>query len=115
MTNVFFASILGHLAADFILQGDALATKKRGLNKYMLTHVSIAAFMFLLPVWLLTGSLKILSVLVLFIVHLLIDVAKKELDLRFVKGNQGLFYKLLGLDQMLHIASLYFLIEIGMV
>jgi len=111
MLTIFYATIIGHLIADFVLQGSEIATQKRMFNKYMLVHVVSAALLFLLPVFLVTGNFEFKAMTLIFILHLIIDVIKKEIDPIITKGKQNRFFILLGVDQMLHITSLFWVLR----
>ena len=109
MLTTFYLLVVAHFIADFILQGHFLSVKKRGLNKYMLAHTAIMALAFFLPLINYPSGKVVLGTAIILVVHALIDAVRGE-STRIFKVVPGtyLYAFSLGLDQIAHITTLYF-------
>lgn len=116
MTNlltVFLVLILSHLIADFGLQFGSVGTKKRALNKEMLAHIGLIGIFTFFPLLLMNFPLmtSLRSSLIVVLAHLVIDIIKAEHGHRYhVSPLEYRYWPLLGLDQALHITTLYLII-----
>lgn len=112
MTQItaFFFSVILHFVFDFIFQGSKISQNKSRLNKYMLAHGLIMSAAAAFPVWLYSHHLSftVLAYLWVLISHLTVDIARVELNRKYTTGpTSSLFWKLLGLDQILHVLALF--------
>lgn len=112
MTQIttFFFSVILHFVFDFIFQGSKISLNKYRLNKYMIAHGLIMSSAAAFPVWLYSHhlSLTALAYLWVLISHLCIDIVRVELNRKYTQGpSSALFWKLLGLDQILHVTAIF--------
>ena len=95
---------------DFLLQRWGIGENKRGFNKYMLAHVGITTlfFAFVANYFGMTSANLIFGSILIFISHLSIDVIRQEILAKFkITPKEGIFWNLLGIDQILHIIFIY--------
>lgn len=111
--QLFFALILTHFIADFMLQGNVIGPGKYGVNRYMLTHITITVLTSTIPllIFRIASSLLWTSLGIIFITHLVIDATRSYLNRRFTWSPNGYpYWAVLGIDQILHVVVLYILI-----
>ena len=108
--NLFVLSVVGHLFGDFALQGEGIATKKAGVNRYMLAHVLIVTFTTVAPLLLSRNWVgTVVSFIVVLFTHLGMDNIKNVLT----KGDMGsLFWRVLCLDQIFHVVIIFALLKL---
>lgn len=110
--QIFFALTFTHLITDFLLQGWGIGPHKYGLNRYMLAHLGITAIGIILPLVFFHLALAriLLALAIILLSHLAIDVVRPYLHRRWhITPDNGLFWQLLGIDQILHLTVLYLL------
>ena len=108
--SAFFFSVILHFIFDFVFQGSQIGLHKYRLNKFMLTHGLILSTAAAFPVWVYSRSImySFLAFIWILISHLTIDIVRVELNRKYTKGpSTSLFWKLLGLDQILHVSALF--------
>lgn len=108
--NIFLALTITHFISDFMLQQWGIGPNKRGFNKYMLWHILITTSLFMSVCLFFGFTTKsiILAGLLTFVTHIIIDVVRQEIHAKFKLGpNNGNFWILLGVDQILHVVFLY--------
>jgi len=104
----FYILTIAHFVADFMLQGDKVAVNKKGANKFMLAHAGIISAAFFLPLINYPAGKVFLATAIVFVAHVLVDAGKVE-AYKFLKLDpfNGGYWKLLGIDQILHISVIY--------
>lgn len=112
--NMFLILVITHFITDFMLQQWGIGTNKRGFNKYMLCHILITTLLFILVC--LFFGFTIISIIVAgfltFVTHMTIDVVRQEIHAKYKLGpNNGKFWMLLGIDQILHIVFIFYCIQ----
>ena len=93
-----------------MLQIFGIGIYKRGLNKYMLGHGLITTIVPFILITVLEYPLVNalwFSLLTLFS-HITIDISRQEIHSKYKIGpNDSIFWKLLGVDQILHIYFIF--------
>ena len=106
--ELFYVLVIAHFIADFILQGNHIATNKRLFNFPMLLHALIAAIAFFGPLARFTSNNVLIGSAVVFVSHAIIDAFRVEIMRRYkINFSKYSFWALLGIDQILHISVLY--------
>ena len=107
LTTFYFLN-LAFFVSEFFLQGNVLALKKRGANKYMLYHVVIVTLLFLIPLVGYPLGKAIIGALITFLTHLIVDMLRVELGKIFKLTPDKYFYWVLfGMDQILHLTAIF--------
>lgn len=112
MTQIaaFFLSVILHFIFDFIFQGSKIGLNKYRLNKYMFAHGLVMSTAAAFPVWLYSRHFmySVLAFVWILISHLTVDIIRVELNRKYTQGPvSSLFWKLLGVDQILHVTVLF--------
>lgn len=103
-----FLVILGaHWIGDFLLQTSTMATKKHASLKWLFIHI-LTYTVVLLAISQLLFSWQVSLGFAVFngAFHLVTDFFTSKLAARFVERPR-IFYPILGFDQMIHVACLY--------
>lgn len=111
--NIFFFLVLCHLASDYLLQNDKIGSKKYGLNLYMFEHIAITGLVTLIPLFFFRFSQAqiLFAASTICASHYLIDIARAYINRHFhLNGDMSPYWKLLGVDQILHLLTIYFVI-----
>ena len=88
-----------HFVADFLLQGDKMATRKSSSLKWLLLHCTVYTAPFLL--------FGIRFAAITFVAHLVTDYwTSKGTTLLWKADERHWFFCLIGLDQAIHITTL---------
>jgi len=107
---VYLLILVVHYIGDFLLQERAVAERKSEDNIALIIHVSIysACFMFFWAYVIFPMSLFILACAITFTSHFVIDYYTSRWCKKFYLANKrGAFFKVLGLDQLVHYAVLF--------
>jgi hypothetical protein len=84
-----------HFIGDFILQTDKMALNKSKSVKWLTIHVVVYTIPFLLINW--------LYALINGVLHWIVDyVTSRQAAMFHRKGQRSMFFKIIGLDQLLH-------------
>lgn len=109
--DLFFLLTLCHLVSDYLLQTDAIATKKSGLNRYMFAHIGITGIITFIPLLFFhfTPGQIFLATALIYFSHYLIDITRSYVNHRFLlNSNMSPYWKILGVDQILHLLVIYY-------
>ena len=112
--NIFLVLTTTHFITDFMLQQWGIGVNKRGFNKYMLWHILITTILFMSVCLFFGFTVKsvVFAGFLTFITHMTIDVIRQEIHAKFKLGpNNGKFWILLRVDQILHIIFIYYCIQ----
>lgn len=104
MGSSYLAIIWLHWLGDFVFQTDKMAINKSGSWKWLGAHVSTYA-LFLLPYG--VGFALINAVM-----HALTDaITARVTKLLWAKGDRHNFFVVIGLDQAIHLTTLFYTFE----
>jgi len=96
----FIWVIIAHFVGDFVLQTDKMAINKSTSNKWLLIHLGVYTSVLLI------FGLKF--ALVNGILHLVTDyITSRATSYLWKKGDRHNFFVVIGLDQTIHMISLY--------
>ncbi|NKI30461.1 DUF3307 domain-containing protein [Croceivirga thetidis] len=103
----FLIILLGHWVGDFVLQTSSMANEKGHSIKWLLLHVLLYTITLLVTAslvfsWQIAFGYTVISALL----HLVTDFFTSKLAARFA-DKPRIFYPILGFDQLLHVACLY--------
>ncbi|KKP55733.1 MAG: hypothetical protein UR48_C0053G0011, partial [Microgenomates group bacterium GW2011_GWD1_33_9] len=108
--NLFLTLTITHFITDFMLQQWGIGVNKRGFNKYMLWHILITTFAFIIVClsFEFTIQSSVFAGILTLVTHFVIDAVRQEIHARYKLGpSNGKFWMLLGVDQILHIFFIF--------
>lgn len=98
--TVVLAMVWLHWLGDFLFQNDDMATKKGSEFKWLTLHVGV----YCIPLVYFSWQFAVVN----FVIHWMIDAVTSRIGGRLQKeGKVGMFFKVLGFDQALHMTTLY--------
>lgn len=104
---VVLSLLLTHFIGDFVLQTDKMAVNKSTSFKWLTIHVltyMIPLSLFYIILFSHVGALTILSVIIAnLVLHWITDMVTSRVASYYFKNDKrGMFFKTIGLDQMIH-------------
>lgn len=117
--------LINHFVSDFLLQSRAMGKNKSSSIKYLFIHIAIIFVTFIpLSVYLLGPQIGLTFAVLNALVHMIIDASiwnLYKLSVRFRFGpnvipseykywEDHLFYSTIGLDQLLHVLTIVYLL-----
>lgn len=108
---LFIIILVVHWFADFMLQTDEMSKKKSSNFKILLKHTAIYSFIWFIVTWFIFYDIEcaIFFTFITFTTHTLIDYNSSKLtSYLYKKGNYYWFFKVIGIDQVLHYLQLWF-------
>ncbi|SEK38812.1 Protein of unknown function [Aquimarina amphilecti] len=104
---IFSFILIAHWIGDFAFQTSKMALKKNEKIKWLSIHVLVyTAVLAIFVIFLFPIKIAITYILLNSLLHGFTDFFTSKLTMRY-RENPRIFFPLLGLDQLIHILTLY--------
>ena len=98
--EVILLIVLFHFVSDFLLQTEEMANNKSTSNKWLTIHVTCYSIPFI--------AISPLYALINGVLHFITDYITSRITKRlWAEKKVGLFFKVIGFDQAIHMSTLF--------
>ena len=108
--TIIFVILVCHWIFDFLMQTDAMATNKSKNNSALFDHVSVYSYLWLIPIYILTGSFETAMqfTIITFGCHWITDYFTSRWTTKLYEEKRyRAFFRVIGFDQLLHYFQLF--------